>query len=448
MRATTVLATLLLMIGIGHTAQAKLSNEPVACRIELDRPLLPAGSEQTAVLKVTLDAAASSNQSKRPPVNLCVVLDRSSSMSGPKIEKAKEAAIVALRRLSSQDLFSLVVYNNDVETLVQAQTAANTDWIIDRIRNIQSLGNTALFGGVSQGASEVRKNVDNKYVNRIILLSDGQANVGPSSPAELGRLGTSLMKEGIAVTTVGLGNGYNEDLMVELAGKSDGNTYFAESSDDLPGIFAKELGDVLSVVAQKVILEIECLKGVLPIRLIGRDGRISENRAEIQLNQLYGGQEKFALLEVKIPAGNPKESLQLAAAHCRYINVNNQQPMKASAQANVAFTENVKEVIAHVNKELQVDLNYNAAVNFYDQAIKDADAGRNIEAAKSLRDQAVKLDEQAEYYDNDGLKEVSEELRKEADEIESNWNDRSRKNLKTKNQNLIQQQQTDSSQTP
>mgnify|MGYP003380095548 CR=1 FL=1 len=78
-------------------------------------------------------------------------------------------------------------------------------------------GSTPLFAGVSQGAPELRKFLDKNRVNRVILLSDGQANVGPSSPNELGRLGLSLGKEGIAVTTIGLGLGYNEDLMAPVS---------------------------------------------------------------------------------------------------------------------------------------------------------------------------------------------------------------------------------------
>src|SRR5205085_8842601 len=121
----------------------------------------------------------------------------------------------------------------------------------EAICSIEAGGNTALHGGVSRGAAEIRRHLDDgHYVNRIILLSDGLANVGPSTPEELGRLGTSLMKEGISVTTIGLGLGFNEDLMTRLAQRSDGNTYFVESSADLPRIFAAELGDVLNVVAR------------------------------------------------------------------------------------------------------------------------------------------------------------------------------------------------------
>src|SRR4029450_1790476 len=91
------------------------------------------------------------------------------------------------------------------------------------------------------GAAAVRKFLDRQRVNRIILLSDGQANVGPSSPGDLGNLGASLIKEGISVTTLGLGLDYNEDLMTQLARRSDGNHYFIENSSDLARRFGYEV---------------------------------------------------------------------------------------------------------------------------------------------------------------------------------------------------------------
>ncbi|MBF0573751.1 MAG: VWA domain-containing protein, partial [Desulfamplus sp.] len=257
------------------------SETTVVCNVETDRAILPAGNSQNVIIKVTLDALPiekipaslnpSSSTPKRPPVNLSLVLDRSGSMSGSKIERAKDAAIEALQRLGKNDIFSLVVYDHNVDTTIVAQSAQYTEGFIPQIRQIQPGGNTALFGGVSQGAAELRKNLGGRYINRMILLSDGIANVGPSTPDDLGRLGAALIKEDISVSTVGVGTDYNEDLMAKLAQNSDGNTYFVESSQDLPRIFTAELGDLLSVVARKIIIIIDMPKGVRPLRIIGRE---------------------------------------------------------------------------------------------------------------------------------------------------------------------------------
>ena len=239
----------------------------VRLRIDLDRSVLPSESPDRAIIKICLDGLRRPRR-ERPPVNLALVLDRSGSMSGEKLDKAKEAALEVLRHLSSDDIFSLVAYESGVQTLIEAQPVGNGRAIEHAIRSIEAGGSTALFAGVSQGASEVREYLEGgHYVNRIILLSDGLANVGPSSPEELGRLGGALVKEGISVTTVGLGLGYNEDLMTRLAQRSDGNTYFVESSADLPRIFAAELGDVLDVVARRVVVEIEFPDGRAAARI-------------------------------------------------------------------------------------------------------------------------------------------------------------------------------------
>ncbi|MHC5083932.1 MAG: vWA domain-containing protein, partial [Planctomycetota bacterium] len=182
-------------------------------------------------------------------------------MSGEKIQKAKEAAILAVHRLKSTDIVSVVLYDSDVQVLVPATKLTKKEQIIRQIRTVNAGGSTALYAGVQNGADEVRKFIAANKVNRIVLLSDGLANVGPQSPNELGRLGANLVEEGISVTTIGLGLGYNEDLMSQLAYKSDGGHYFAEHADELAGVFDDEFGRATSVVAQDVTIEIICGEG-------------------------------------------------------------------------------------------------------------------------------------------------------------------------------------------
>ena len=366
----------------------------VSCRVELDRGVLPARATQKAIVKVTLEAPPVPDARRRPPVNLALVLDRSGSMSGAKIEKAREAAVTAIRRLQPEDLVSVVIYDHEVETIVPAQPARNIEWIESRIRAITSRGNTALFGGVSQGAAEIRKNLDGKYIHRIVLLSDGLANVGPASPDDLGRLGASLMKEHVSVSTVGLGDDYNEDLMTKLSGQSDGNAYFAATGDDLPTIFAKELGDVLSVAASKVTLEVEFPEGIRPVRVIGREGRMNGRRIEFTLNQLYGGQEKYALVEVEVPAAEPKDEREIATARCSYEDPGTQRLLSSEGRARARFSDSEHEVARNVNDQVQVEFAKNWTALNREQAIKLADEGRRDEAAKVLRENNAYIQQQ------------------------------------------------------
>jgi len=363
----------------------------VECDLTLDRTVLPAGQSQKTIIKVNLDVPAIPVEIERPPVNLTLVLDRSGSMSGQKIEKAKEAAITALRRLGPQDLFSLVIYDHTVQTIVSPQSASNTEWIESRIRSIYPGGNTALYGAVSQGAAEVRKNLEGSYVHRVVLLSDGLANVGPSAPADLARLGAALIKEGISVTTIGIGNDFNEDLMAQLADRSDGNHYFVESSRDLPRIFAAELGDVLSVAARKVIIEIDCPEGVRPIRIIGREGRIRGNKVEIHLNQLYGGQEKYALVEVMVEPGRENATQKIADARCSYENALTSKAERSTAVASVRFSKSIEDVRRSASKTVQEELVKNELAEARDQALDLYNAGRKDEAVQQLKEKSAEI---------------------------------------------------------
>lgn len=378
-------------VAFAVAARSEAPHAPVTCRIALDRAVLPAGGAQEAVVKVTLDGVRAPERGLRPPVNLCIVLDRSGSMSGDKIARAKEAAIEALRRLGERDLFSLVAYNHTVETLVPAQSAAHADSIERQIRGLDANGNTALFGGVSQAASEIRKNLTETYVHRIVLLSDGLANVGPSSPDELGRLGAGLLKEGISVSTVGVGSDYNEDLMARLAQQSDGNTYFAATGEDLPRIFNGELGDVLSVVAKKVQITIECPDGVEPIAIIGREGRIEKQRVELFLNQLYGGQEKYVLVRLRIAEGSAGSAREVAVARVTYEDALSNRSMTTHDRAEARYSDRREEVERSANVEVGRAYEYNQAAVAQDEAIREADKGDRAQAGSVLRKRAFSL---------------------------------------------------------
>jgi len=399
-------------------ANGEVSESGVKCRVEIDRAILPAGVNQKAIVKITLDAPPPPEESLRPAVNLAIVLDRSGSMAGQKLERAKDAAIEALRHLGPMDMFSVVVYDHNVSTVVSAQRATNIERIEGRIRQIRSGGNTALFGGVSQGAAEVRKNLGGNYVHRIILLSDGLANVGPSSPEDLGRLGVALIKESISVTTVGVGTDYNEDLMTRLSQSSDGNTYFVESSRDLPRIFTAELGDVLSVVAKKVHIIIECPGGVRPLNIIGREGRIKGRMVELSFNQLYGSQEKYVLIEVEIPEGKSGDKKDIAYVNVSYENPFTQKKETSYVRAYASFSKDRIKVKKSANISVQKEYYFNLNAISQDKAISLSDKGKKSEAVAELKKSADKLREVGQEYNDEELLKRAEEMEVQAGRIE------------------------------
>ncbi len=400
----------------------------VDLRIEFDRPVLPADEVQRAIVKIGLSGCRPPRTAERPPVNLVIVLDRSGSMSGDKIAQAREAAIEALRRLDRRDVFSLVVYDHEVSTLISPQAPTDLSWLERQIRGITSRGNTALFAGVSQGAAELRKNLERSgFVHRVLLLSDGMANVGPSSPDDLGRLGTALRREGIAVTTVGLGDGFNEDLMAALAQRSDGNHYYVAESGDLPQIFAKELGDVLNVVAQQVEVTIEFPEGVRVLRSIGREAECRGRNVSFGLNQLYGGQEKFLLVEVEVPAAKADEVRTLAKARAVFADALDGARRELAAEGQVRYTRDETRVKSEANLRLQTEYASNRVAEAKSQAIALADAGRKDEAARVMRESSAQLSVIAGSYANVPMAAVAERARKEAEEVAEKGIDREKR---------------------
>lgn len=375
--------------------------------------MLPADEAGRAILKISLDGVRAA-EARRAPVNLALVIDKSGSMAGERIERAREAALEAVRRLAADDIVSLVVYDSQARTLVPARRVGDGRALEQAIRGIQAGGYTALFAGVSEGAAEVRRHLESGAVPRIVLLSDGLANVGPSSPDDLGRLGAALRREGISVTTVGLGLDFNEDLMARLAQRSDGNHYFVEHSRDLPRIFRQELGEVLSVVARRAIVEIEFLSGVRPLRLVGRDGEIDGQRVTVDLNQLYGGQEKFALVEIEVPAVRAGASREIARARLRYEDVHSGVPGTAEARASAKFSARDAEVVASVNARVQLAFAANLIAVAKDEAIALADAGRTAEAAAALAAPSASLRTLAGRYGNSALEDLAEKNEFEA----------------------------------
>lgn len=428
---TTFLPALLLLSAAAYAKSAMPGDNEVKLSAEVGTPVVLAGQKQTTYLKIGLTGFDLPAAKERPPINLAVVIDRSGSMSGDRIVRAKEAAILLLDRLDERDIVSIITYDSTVDVLVPATRATDRGAIRAQIERIEPRGSTALFAGVSQGAHELRKFLDKNRVNRVILLSDGQANVGPSSPNELGRLGLSLGKEGIAVTTIGLGLGYNEDLMAQLAQNSDGNHAFVENAGELAKIFDAELGDVLSVVAQEVSVKVRFAPGVRRVKGLNRDAEIRGDTAYLALNQLYSRQEKYFLLELEIPAGKGGTSQDLASVEVSYGNMLTKKTARLATSVGISYSEALAEVEKNANQPVMVSAIEAIATANTKRAVSLRDKGDVTQAKQVLLDNANYLNENATRYRAPKLKSYSSANEEDAKNLDNNdqWN-KQRKNMK------------------
>lgn len=394
----------------------------------LATPVIKAGQSQTTFLKVGLTGLALPAQGERPAANVALVIDKSGSMQGERIERAKEAAVMAVQGLSADDIVAVIAFDNTIEVVTPATKVTDKEAITRAIRTIRPGGSTGLFAGVSKGAQEVRKFLAKTRVNRVILLSDGQANSGPSSPSELGQLGAMLGRDGISVTTIGLGNGYNEDLMTQLAGYSDGNHAFAQNSADLARIFQREFGDVGTVVAQEIEVTIRLKRGIRALRILGREGDIADGLVRLRMNQLYSQQEKYVVLEVEVPAGKGGDNFELAAVELAYLNMQSKSKDQVSRAVAVSFSESQEAVAKATDKRVMVSAVQQVSNQMNKEALALRDKGQVEEAKKAMEKTASYLDAQSASLGEaaEALKPLQAETRSQARTIDSKdaeqWN--------------------------
>lgn len=188
----------------------------------------------------------------RQPLNIALVIDRSGSMSGAPLAEACKAAGIVVERLSAQDQCALVTYDDNVTTLVPLSSTSSKENFHAALRRISSGGNTNLHGGWLDGATALAPATHDGTISRVILLSDGQANAGLSNPAGICTHVERLAAAGVTTSTLGLGHGFNEALMTDMARAGRGRAHYGRTAADLLGPLTEEL-DLLDALAARRI---------------------------------------------------------------------------------------------------------------------------------------------------------------------------------------------------
>lgn len=236
----------------------------VQAHLELDQVAAPAGQivERHLIISVeTPDTVPprerASTASGRDPLNFVAVLDISGSMGGTKIQAAKEAVRQAVQRLQDGDWFSLVTFSSDVRCPLEPKRvdAGFRRVIESALQEVQAGGQTALCGGLEKGIEQAR--VKKQKTSLVLLLSDGQANVGETDVEAVGRRALAARKKGITISTLGMGNDYNEALMAEIALDGGGRFYHVADAAQIAAYLGGELGEMASLAARGAVVSLE-----------------------------------------------------------------------------------------------------------------------------------------------------------------------------------------------
>ena len=285
----------------------KLVEPRLTCR--LDRRLIRASgrSKRFLLVEVTAPSVERDPSTRRPPVNLAFVLDRSGSMGGHnKLTLAKQATLEAIHRLDDEDRFAVVTYDTDVEVVIPG-TLATPEARREAARRLNPLqpgSSTDLHAGWLTGCEQVATNLAPDGVNRVLLLTDGLANHGVTDHAQLASTAYDLRRRGVATSTFGVGTDFDEALLQSMADNGGGHFYFAGDVAAMRDHITSEVGETLDVVAREVVLELRLphsvkVESLSPFRVEQGPGY-----ARVYLGDLVSGQVLTIALRLAFDYGD------------------------------------------------------------------------------------------------------------------------------------------------
>ncbi|MEM8638906.1 MAG: VWA domain-containing protein [Cyanobacteria bacterium P01_G01_bin.54] len=275
----------------------------------LSQSLIAVNQPTTVDLVLGFQAPAQTGDQPRIPLNLSLVLDRSASMGGRPLKYAIAAAQALVNFLTPEDYLSVVVYDDTTQTILAPQRVTDPKAIQKQIGRIRAGGLTNLSGGWMQGCDFVKANQTEDSLNRVLLLTDGIANRGITNHSVLVETAREQAEAGIITTTLGFGNNFVEDLLIEMANAAGGNFYYIQSPDDAEEVFRIELESLVAVVAQNLSVTITPDAAVQRIHLLNNYRRQQQEKTlHVFLGDVYATEPKPLLLEFELGAiANPGE---------------------------------------------------------------------------------------------------------------------------------------------
>jgi len=278
-------------------------------------PRKPVISAQGGVLEVLVRVQAVDQpkeaQAKVTAKRLALVVDRSGSMSGEPLTEALRCVTHIAGCMTPNDQLSVVVYDDQANVLLPLSKLSSADSVRQAMAQVESGGCTDLFAGWEAGAKQLEGSVESA-ISRVILLSDGQANRGLCEVTQIEAHCAELLARGVSTTTVGLGRGFNEDLMIAMARAGGGQQYYGQTAADLYDSFDEELQLLQALCLRKVDIKLIPAPGVILEPL----GLVQQNPdGSYRLSDLAWGSEAWLMLRLHLSpcaAGSTRDLLAVS----------------------------------------------------------------------------------------------------------------------------------------
>lgn len=341
---------------------------------------LEAGREQTVDVLIritpqvpTPDQNSRPNWKGRPDLNLSLVLDRSGSMEGEKMVRAREAAMFCVEQMLPTDRLSVVTFDDRIEVLFPSEPITNKQAMKDLISRVTARGSTALHEAWVRGGLTVSDHMIDQGINRVVLITDGLANVGVTNTDEIVSQTLGLFQRGVSTSTIGIGADFNEDLLMPMAQAGGGNAWHVVEPDDMQNIFQIELEGLIAQFAHTVSLSLIPADGVRIVDALN-DFELTET-GRYRLPNLQSGSPLDVVVQLRVGAEDAGTQVRLLDLRLGFTpqEAKNAEVLKQAFTVGFATRSEVDQLPANFDVIKAVQFLMNARAR--NEAMKRMDRG-------------------------------------------------------------------------
>ncbi len=290
------------------------------------------GSTVHILVKLSAAAAAASD---RPPVNLALAIDRSSSMRGPRMAQALRAAAQLVEKLEPRDRLTIVTFDASARVVFGPApvTSEAKSELHEVLADISTGAGTNLAAGMKKAAEALRAVYLREGLSRLVLLTDGQPSVGVTNAQKLSELALREAKSGVTITGMGVGEGFDDELLTDIARCGQGGFHYLATPSDIPAAFGRELDGVFSIAATRAELKLVPGEDVTSVEVLHRlPSRPLDDGMLVEVGEIASGAPRLILLKLARRADAPSR-------HCGTLTLTYRRPNGTTGDAHLVGVE-------------------------------------------------------------------------------------------------------------